>query len=101
MSECYPSKVIAQALSEVGYLEKKSNKNLSDNTANAGNNNYNKFAKMLDDLGYFYNGRKNGYAWCDCFLDSQFVVAYGVEDAMRLLGQPKKSYGAGVKYSRD
>lgn len=99
MGKCYASKVIEIALGEVGYLEKKSNKNLEDKTANAGSNNYNKYAKMLDDLGYFYNGKKNGYAWCDVFVDSQFVTAYGVEDAMRLLCQPKKSYGAGVRYS--
>lgn len=101
MAKCYASKVIEIALGEVGYLEKKSNKNLDDKTANAGYNNYNKYAKMLDGFGYFYNGKKNGYAWCDCFTDAVFVMAYGVEDAMRLLCQPKKSYGAGVKYSRN
>lgn len=101
MSECYASKVIGIALDEVGYLEKKSNKNLEDKTANAGSKNYNKFAKLLDSYGYFYNGKKNGYAWCDCFTDAVFVMAYGVADALRLLCQPKKSYGAGVGYSRD
>lgn len=101
MAKCYASKVIEVALGEVGYLEKKSNKNLDDKTANAGYNNYNKYAKMLDNLGYFYNGKKNGYAWCDCFTDAVFVMAYGVDDALRLLCQPKKSYGAGVKYSRN
>lgn len=95
----YASKVIEVALGEVGYLEKKSNKDLDSKTANAGNKNYNKYAKMLDDLGYFYNGKKNGYAWCDSFNDAVFVMAYGVDEALKLLCQPKKSYGAGVRYS--
>lgn len=99
MGECYASKVIEVARNEIGYLEKKSNKNIDDKTANAGKKNYNKYAKMLDSLGYFYNGKKNGYAWCDCFNDAVFVMAYGVDNALRLLCQPKKSYGAGVRYS--
>ena len=99
MGKNYASKVIKIALGEVGYLEKKSNKNLDSKTANAGSNNYNKYAKMLDDLGYFYNGKKNGYAWCDCFTDAVFVMAYGVDEALKLLCQPKRSYGAGVRYS--
>lgn len=101
MGECYASKVIDVARNEIGYLEKKSNKNLDDKTANAGYNNYNKYAKLLDSYGYFYNGKKNGYAWCDCFVDAVFVMAYGVDNALRLLCQPKRSYGAGVKYSRN
>ena len=92
-------KVIKVALAEVGYLEKKTNKNLDSKTANAGSNNYTKYARDLDKLGYFYNGKKNGYAWCDCFTDWCFVQAYGVDDALKLLCQPKKSYGAGVRYS--
>ena len=101
MGECYASKVIGVARSEVGYLEKKSNKQLDEKTENAGYNNYNKYAKLLDGYGYFYNGKKNGYAWCDCAVDAFFVMAYGVENALRLLCQPKKSYGAGVGYSRN
>ena len=36
-------KVIEIALKEVGYLEKRSNKNLNSKTANAGSNNYTKY----------------------------------------------------------
>ena len=36
-------KVIKIADAEVGYLEKKSNSNLYDKTANAGSNNYTKY----------------------------------------------------------
>lgn len=100
MEKFYASKVIKVALGEVGYLEKASNKNLEDKTANAGRNNYTKYARDLDAIKGFYNGKKNGYAWCDVFVDWCFVTAFGVDDAMRLLCQPKKSGGAGTGYSR-
>jgi len=95
----YASKVIKVLKDEVGYLEKASNKNLDDKTANAGYNNYTKYARDLDALGYFYNGPKQGYAYCDVTIDWAFVQAYGVEAALKLLCQPKKSYGAGCYYS--
>ncbi len=59
-------RVLATARSENGYLEKATNAQLEDKTANAGYNNWNKFAACLDDLEVVYNGKKNGYAWCDC-----------------------------------
>lgn len=95
----YASKLLEVALAEDGYLEKASNSNLDSKTANAGYNNYTKYARDLDALGYFYNGPKNGYAWCDVFVDWCFVQAFGPEAAMKLLQQPKKSYGAGCYYS--
>lgn len=95
----YASKVLDIALAEVGYLEKASNSNLDSDTGNAGYNNYTKYARDLDKLGYFYNGPKNGYAWCDVFVDWCFVQAFGVETAMKLLNQPRKSCGAGCYYS--
>ena len=39
----YASKVLEIALAEVGYLEKKSAKDLDSKTANAGYNNYTKY----------------------------------------------------------
>lgn len=95
----YVSKLLEVAKAQVGYLEKKSNSKLDSKTANAGDKNYTKFARDLDKLGYFYNGPKNGYAWCDVFVDWCFVQAFGVDEAMKLLQQPKKSYGAGCLYS--
>jgi hypothetical protein len=93
-------KVIDIALSEVGYLEKKSNSNLDSKTANSGYNNYNKYARDFDTrYPDFYNGKKNGVAWCDIFVDWLFVKAYGVSNALTLLGQPKKSCGAGCTWS--
>ena len=97
-----PKEVLAIAEAEVGYLEKKSNADLDDKTANAGNKNYTKYARDLDALN-FYNGRKNGYAWCDVFVDWCFVKAYGKEAALELTCQPTDrtiNYGAGCKWSR-
>lgn len=94
------NKVLAVAEAEVGYLEKASNKNLDDKTANAGDRNYTKYARDMDAIPGFYNGHKQSVAWCDVFVDWCFVTAYGVEAALKLLCQPKKSAGAGCKYSR-
>lgn len=96
------SKLLNIANAEVGYVEKASNKNLYSKTGNAGSANYTKYAYEMDDkyIG-FYNGRKNGYAWCDVFTDWCFVTAFGAEKAKELLCQPSKSLGAGCKYSRD
>lgn len=95
----YVSKLIQIALNEVGYTEKASNKNLDDKTTNAGSKNYTKYARDLDQTLNFYNGKKNGYAWCDVFTDWCFVEAFGVEEAKKLLCQPEKSLGAGCGYS--
>lgn len=92
-------KVIALALAEVGYLEKKSDNQLDNQTANAGSANYTKYARDLDAIGDFYNGKKQGYAWCDVFVDWCFVQAYGVEAALKLLCAKPKSSGAGCTYS--
>ena len=88
-------KVINIALGEVGYREKETNSNLDDKTANAGDENYTKYARDLDNVAGFYNGKKNGYDWCDIFVDWCFVKALGAERAMQLLNQPEKSGGAG------
>lgn len=100
MGNNYVSKVIKIAEAEVGYLEKKSNSNLDSKTGNAGYKNYTKYARDFDSkYPNFYNGKKNGFAWCDIFVDWCFVKAYGVEEALKLLGQPKKSCGAGCSWS--
>lgn len=94
------NKVIKVAENEVGYLEKKSNYNLDSKTGNAGYNNYTKYARDFDsNYPNFYNGRKQSVAWCDIFVDWCFVKAYGVNDALKLLGQPLKSCGAGCYFS--
>jgi hypothetical protein len=53
----------------------------------------------LDKISSFYNGAKNGYAWCDVFTDWVFVTAFGAEKAKELLCQPDNSAGAGCYYS--
>ena len=97
-----PQKVIAIAKAEEGYLEKKSNENLDSKTANAGSGNFTKYARDLDALG-FYNGKKNGYAWCDVFTDWAFYKAYGFENMQKMTFQTKgkSNSGAGCKYSRN
>lgn len=96
-------KVLDIALSEVGYLEKASNSNLDDKTANAGSKNYTKYSRDLAAVN-FYNGKKQGAAWCDVFVDWCFFKAFGKEATLAITGQPtnnKVNYGAGCKYSRN
>ncbi len=94
--------VIDYAISQIGYHEKASNFDLDDFYANSGNHNWNKFARDLDAISNFYNGKKNigdqGH-WCDIFVDACFVHCYGVDLAMKLLCQPWGSAGAGCMYS--
>lgn len=92
-------KVIDLAISQLGYHEKASNSQLDAPGANAGSANWTKYARDLDKLGNFYNGAKNGYAWCDVFVDWCFVTAYGREAAQFLLCQPNGSAGAGCQFS--
>lgn len=90
-------KVIDIALAEVGYLEKASNSNLDSDTSNAGYNNYTKFARDLYNAGY-YNGNKNGFAWCDVFVDWCFYKAWGKTVGQQLQCQTG-DLGAGCGYS--
>ena len=92
-------RVVSIARGELGYREKKSNSSLDDKSANAGAGNWTKYARDLDALGDIYNGPKNGYAWCDVFVDWCFVQAFGAATAKKLLCQPDRSAGAGCTYS--
>lgn len=94
-------KAVKIALEQEGYLEKKNNDSryIEDKTKNAGFNNYTRYARDLDRLGDFYNGAKNGYPWCECFVDWCFVQAYGEAMALTLLCQPRRSAGAGCTQS--
>lgn len=67
---------------EVGYLEKKSDANLGDKTANAGYNNYVKYWKRINDLGL---GNYQGQAWCAAFIYVGFEETFGKDDAKKLL----------------
>lgn len=70
--------IINIALAEVGYLEKVTNANLDDKTANAGSNNYTKYWR---DIYPAYQGQP----WCACFVTWVFVIAFGKAMAQKLL----------------
>ena len=88
-------RLLATARAEIGYIEKDTNAQLDDKTANAGDGNWNKYARDLDALGVVYNGKKNGYAWCDIFTDWCFIQTFGLELGLKLLCQAKQGVGAG------
>ena len=91
-------KLVATAVNEVGYIGHKSAAQLDTPTANGGGK-YNKYARDLDALGDFYNGPKQGFDWCDVFVDWCFVKTFGRELAQKLTFQPDRSLGAGTGYS--
>ena len=66
-------KIVEVALNEVGYLEKKSNSQLDDKTANAGSGNYTKY--------WVWYGSLQGEPWCAAFVSWCAYVA-GVLDAV-------------------
>lgn len=75
--------VINEAFKWVGYLEKGSNKNLDDFTANAGKNNYTRFNRDL--ISYKQGIGAQPMEWCGAFTSCMFVYAFGLEEAKRLL----------------
>lgn len=85
--------VVAVAAGEVGYLEKTSNSDLDHKTANAGSNNWTKYARDMDALGA-YNGKKNGYAWCCVFVDWCLTKAFGFDLAFQMIGKQVRGAGA-------
>ena len=89
--------LVAVALGEVGYREKASNARLDEPLANAGGGNWTKYARDLAAAGY-YNGDKNGYAWCDVFVDWCFFKAFGAADGQRIQCQTG-DLGAACIYS--
>jgi len=92
-------KVLALAKSEVNYREKANNQALDVKDGNAGSGNFTKYARDLDAEPTFYNGKKQGFAWCDVFYDWLFKTCFGADLAMRMLCQPQNSAGAGCSYS--
>ena len=87
------------ARSQIGYLEKQSNDQLDDFTANAGANNWTKYARDLANAGY-YNGNKNGYAWCDVFCDWCFYILTNKDSNLAQQVQCQTGdYGAGCIFS--
>ena len=77
-------KLLKIAENEIGYLEKKSNSQLDNKTANAGSNNWTKYGQdLIKEIGSPY---ANGVAWCDVFVDWCFLKTFGKERAKELLG---------------
>lgn len=70
--------LIATAENEVGYLEKKSNSQLDDKTANAGYNNYTKYWR---DVYPQYQAQ----AWCAAFVSWCMMKTFGLDVAKKLL----------------
>lgn len=93
------SKLLKVAKGEVGYLEKETNSSLDHKTLNAGDENYTKYARDLYSSGY-YNGNKNGYAWCDVFVDWCFLqLCDGDAVKAEWIICQTGDYGAGCGYS--
>lgn len=78
-------KVLNLARSEIGYHEQ--------------GNNYTKYAAEMDSIAGYYNGPKNGYAWCDVWVDWLFVKCFGADIGREMVCQPMNSMGAGCLYS--
>ena len=93
---------IAELLPYLGYGEK-DNANDLKNMNTFGHKNYTFIAQYFDDLwnsGYkFYNTRKQTGEWCDMTVDFACCMAFGPENARKVLYQPMESCGAGCAWS--
>ena len=92
-------KLINTTKNEVGYLEKGTNAYLDEKIKNYGYKNYTKYARDVDSIKNFYNGKKQGYPWCSVFVAWCFIKTFGIENAQKLLCYPKNSLGAGCSYA--
>lgn len=72
------NKLILVARKEIGYMEKKSLKNLDSKKANAGYGNYTKYSR---DAAPYYQGEP----WCAIFVSWCMKEAYGLNKAQKLL----------------
>ena len=96
-------RLLEMARSQIGYLEKSKAAYdadpsvLDDFKRGAGLDNYTKYARDQWDVRYF-NGRKQGVAWCAVFVSWCFLQCFGKETALRLQCQPRSgNAGAGCK----
>lgn len=80
-------KLIDWGYSQLGYHE--------------GDNNWNKYAEIMDKVKDFYNGIKQNQPYCDVMYDCGCYVCYGREAALYLTCQPEKSCGAGCRFSAE
>ena len=82
------NKMIEYAKDEIGYVEKKSNKDLYSKTANAGSNNYTKYGYEMHQLQP--SNMDFPAAWCDAFCDWIILqtckfYGYGAKEAKQVL----------------
>ena len=90
--------LVAIAEAEIGYHEKASNANLDSKTANSGNKNFTKYGRDLFNAGFF-NGNKQGFDWCDQFVDWCFFKMCGNKDKAEYLECQTGNLGAGCGFS--
>ena len=88
--------ITKQFLSQVGYHEKASNKDLYTNKNN-GNKNYTKYADIVKKTDLL-NGDKQGIAWCAVFIIANFYTLFGEEKTHKILNIPKNSAAAGCPF---
>lgn len=82
-TKCTAAAAVAEAKRWIGYLEKKSNKDLDSFTANAGKANYTRFNRDL--ISYKQGIGAQPMEWCGSFVSCVFVYAFGLNAALRLL----------------
>lgn len=92
------TRLLEIACNEIGYKEKETNSHLDSPLANAGDGNWTKYARDLHTAGY-YQSAKNGYAWCDMFVDWCFWKLAGSKEKGEWLECQTGLYGAGCKWS--
>ena len=80
------AKIIALAEEQVGYVPYSGKKT--------------KYAEELDKVDFF-NGPKNGYDWCCCFVAWLFEHTWGKATAQKMLYLPEKSLGAACPFVAD
>lgn len=102
-------KLLDIATQEIGYLEKSSNSQLDDKTANSGYGNFTKYGRDTAKWG-LYNGNKSGFAWCEQFVDWCFIKAEAngrevashiIEKSMQSIYQPLGKEGAACEFSAE
>lgn len=95
-------KVVNVALSQTGYVEKATNDRLDSFELNPGKGNFTKYAKELREAGYYGGSNKNGYPWCDVYVDWCFFEACRRDRIVaEALSCQTGRYGASCRYSAE
>ena len=81
--------LIKRALSEEGYIEKQSNRDLDSKTANRGDNNYTTYARDVNAAGLM---GCQGQPWCCTFQFWLEMQEFGVEQALKYWNMSRNSY---------